>query len=109
MQTATLGAFPGVARLILDLFMIKFNPAIHGDRAARGEQAQSVMGHIIEALQSVESLDADRVLRRLAMLVQAMTRTNYYQVQADGQPKPYISFKIRSQELADLPAPRPLP
>src|SRR6202012_926282 len=62
---------------------------------------------VVEALQSVESLDEDRVLRRLALLVQATQRTNFYQSGADGAPKPYISFKVASGELADLPAPKP--
>jgi glutamate dehydrogenase len=106
-QTASLSAYPGVARLILDLFKIKFHPAVHGGVAARAEQADQVFAEITEALQSVESLDADRVLRRLALLVRAMTRTNYYQTGVDGRPKPYISFKIKSRELADLPAPKP--
>ena len=106
-QTASLSAYPGVARLILDLFRIKFDPAIHGDVAARSEQAERVFAEIMGALQAVESLDTDRVLRRLALLVQAMVRTNYYQAGPDGQPKPYISFKIKSRDLIDLPAPKP--
>jgi glutamate dehydrogenase len=106
-QTASLSAYPGVARLILDLFRIKFDPAIHGDVAARAEQAEAVFTEIMDALQTVESLDTDRVLRRLALLVQAMVRTNYYQTGPDGQPKPYIAFKIKSRDLIDLPAPKP--
>ena len=62
---------------------------------------------IDRALQDVASLDHDRALRRLALLVQAIKRTNYYQTGEDGEPKPYISFKIASRELADLPAPKP--
>ena len=106
-QTAALSAYPGVARLILDIFRIKFDPAIHGDMAARAEQSDEVFAEIMAALQAVESLDTDRVLRRLALLVQAMVRTNYYQTGADGRPKPYISFKIKSRDLVDLPAPKP--
>ncbi|HEY0437625.1 MAG TPA: NAD-glutamate dehydrogenase domain-containing protein, partial [Phenylobacterium sp.] len=57
--------------------------------------------------QQVESLDEDRVLRRLALLVDATQRTNFYQAGPGGGPKPYISFKVASPELADLPAPKP--
>jgi glutamate dehydrogenase len=74
------------------------------DRQAQGE---AVMREIEEALQAVESLDDDRVLRRLALLVAAIQRTNFYQAGEDGGPKPYISFKVASGELADLPAPKP--
>ncbi len=106
-QEAALSAHPGVTRLILDLFRIRFDPAIAADVAARREQAMEVMGEIEEALQDVESLDDDRVLRRLALLVGAIQRTNFYQIGEDGAPKPYISFKVASGELADLPAPKP--
>ena len=106
-QTAALGDFPGVARLILDLFRTKFDPAIDATLKARIEQAEEVFGKITEALQEVASLDADRVLRRLALLVRAMKRTNYYQLDASGAAKPYIAFKIASRELDDLPDPKP--
>lgn len=98
---------PGVARLILDLFRTRFDPAIRADLGARKEQSANVMGAILEALQHVDSLDEDRVLRRLAQLVQAIQRTNYYQQDEDGRQKPHIAFKVASGELADLPAPKP--
>ncbi len=106
-QEQALSDHPGVARLILDLFQTKFDPAVRADLNQRKEQAKAVEGKITEALQAVESLDADRVLRRLAALVGAIQRTNFYQPGADGGPKPYISFKIASRELEDLPAPKP--
>jgi glutamate dehydrogenase len=106
-QEQALADHPGVARLVLDLFQTKFDPAVKADLTARKEQAKAVEAKIGEALQAVESLDADRVLRRIAALVGAIQRTNFYQPAADGQPKPYISFKIASRELEDLPAPKP--
>ncbi|WP_068874603.1 MULTISPECIES: NAD-glutamate dehydrogenase [unclassified Phenylobacterium] len=106
-QEQALSNHPGVTRLILDLFRIKFDPAIAADLDARRAQAEAVMAEIVEALQLVESLDDDRVLRRLALLVGAIQRTNFYQRAADGGVKPYISFKVASGELADLPAPKP--
>ncbi|WP_304176129.1 NAD-glutamate dehydrogenase, partial [Phenylobacterium aquaticum] len=106
-QEAALANHPGVVRLILDLFRTKFHPAIRADLDERRKQAAAVMGEIVEALQLVDSLDEDRVLRRLALLVGAILRTNYYQPAADGTPRPYISFKVASGELADLPAPKP--
>ncbi len=106
-QEAALVAHPRIVSLILDLFRVKFDPALAVDVAARGEQAAEVFSRITEALQAVESLDEDRVLRRLARLVEALVRTNAYQLDAAGAPKPYISFKIASERLEDLPAPRP--
>ncbi|HWU13832.1 MAG TPA: NAD-glutamate dehydrogenase domain-containing protein, partial [Caulobacter sp.] len=106
-QEQALSDNPGVTRLILDLFRIKFDPAVRADLAARQEQAKAVEADINEALQAVASLDADRVLRRIAALIGAIQRTNFFQLGPDGEPKPYISYKIASRELEDLPAPKP--
>ncbi len=106
-QEEALREHPEIARLILDMFKIKFDPAVHADAGQREERAEPVFGEIVQALQGVPSLDADRVLRRLALLVRALKRTNFYQADEAGAPKPCISFKIASRELEDLPAPRP--
>jgi glutamate dehydrogenase len=106
-QEASLAANPEVARLILALFAARFDPSTGDDLAARAERAVALCGEIETALQSVASLDADRVLRRLAALVAALTRTNYYQRDPSGAAKGHISFKIASRDLADLPNPKP--
>jgi glutamate dehydrogenase len=106
-QQAALSDHPDVTRLILELFHARFDPASKASAGARQAASDDLCGRINEALQGVESLDDDRVLRRLSALVQAMTRTNYFQVDEAGEPKPYISFKIASRELDDLPEPKP--
>ncbi|HEX3701046.1 MAG TPA: NAD-glutamate dehydrogenase [Phenylobacterium sp.] len=106
-QEEALAANPQVTRLILALFAARFDPQAGGDLAKREARTEALMGEITEALQAVDSLDQDRVLRRIAALVAASQRTNFYQPGEDGRPKPYISFKIASDRLADLPAPRP--
>jgi glutamate dehydrogenase len=106
-QERALAAHPEVARLLLRLFAVRLDPASQAGRAERARAAVALGEQIEAALQAVESLDHDRVLRRLAALVQAITRTNFYQTDSDGADKPYISFKIASRELADLPAPKP--
>jgi len=68
----------------------------------RDREFDRINAAINEALDSVMSLDADRALRRIAALVGAIQRTNYYQAGADGQVKSYISFKIASGMLAAL-------
>ncbi|MGD2168527.1 MAG: NAD-glutamate dehydrogenase, partial [Gammaproteobacteria bacterium] len=62
----------------------------------------------IEALLTkVESLDEDRILRSFLAVILATLRTNYYQKQADGRPKNYVSIKLDPSAVPDLPAPRP--
>jgi glutamate dehydrogenase len=106
-QQAALSEHPDAANLLLTLFRARFDPDDVDGLAAREAKAGALAGAITDALQDVESLDADRVLRRLAALIQAVTRTNYYQTDEAGAPKPYISFKVASRELEDLPAPKP--
>ena len=106
-QEEALRDYPAVARAILELFETKFDPARGGDAAGREPAVAEVFARITDLLQGVKSLDHDKALRRLALLVQAIKRTNYYQATLDGAPKPHISIKIASRELADLPLPKP--
>ncbi|MEO7026691.1 MAG: NAD-glutamate dehydrogenase [Caulobacteraceae bacterium] len=106
-QEAALTGHAEVTRLILELFHVRLDPTRPGGEAARDAAAQAMQGAVEEALRGVASLDDDRVLRRMAALVAAITRTNFFQSGEDGQPKPYIAFKIASRELVDLPDPKP--
>jgi len=106
-QEEALRDYPAVARSLLKLFNTKFDPAAGGDAASREAAVKVVFDQIIDQLQAVKSLDHDRALRRLALLIQAIKRTNYFEVGEDGRPKPYISIKIASRELEDLPLPKP--
>src|SRR5690606_8771594 len=106
-QEEALRDYPAVARAILDLFRTRFDPGAGLDAAAREAAAADLDRRIVELLREVKSLDHDKALRRMALLVGAVKRTNYYQTAADGAPKPYISIKIASRELDDLPLPKP--
>jgi len=106
-QAQALADNPAVTRLILELFRAKFDLSVRGDLKTRKALAEQIQKEIVEALVAVQSLDADRVLRRIAALVGALTRTNYYQSGPGGAAKPYISFKLNPRELDDLPAPKP--
>ncbi len=107
LQQSALATYPAVARLILDLFYARFNPNTGVTMTGRREQSELIGAKIDGALRDVGGIDDDRALRRLAALVQAITRTNYFQFNAETEPKGYISFKIASRELIDLPSPKP--
>jgi len=107
LQEEALRDYPAVARGLLALFAAKFDPAAGGDAASREPEVARLVEQINGLLQEVKSLDHDRALRRMVLLVQAIKRTNYYQAGPDGTPKPHISIKIASRELADLPLPKP--
>lgn len=106
-QETALFNYPKIAELILALFRTRFDPSLPEAMETRASRAQRLEGMIDTALKSVVGLDEDRALRRIAQLVGAIRRTNYYQPGADGAPKPYISFKIDSAAVAELPAPKP--
>ena len=105
-QQAALRDNPAVVEALLALFNAKFTLG-GGDAKLRLTAVEAAVANIESLLQKVASLDHDRVLRRLAALIGAMRRTNYFQKNANGQDKAYISFKIASRELADLPEPKP--
>ncbi len=100
----TLVQNPTIARLLVDLFHTRFDPKQDKNRKKRAARIEREIGAELDA---VEALDEDRILRRFLNLVQAMLRTNYYQRDAAGGHKPYISFKFASAEVAELPLPRP--
>ena len=106
-QEEALRDYPEVARALLGLFAAKFDPATGGDVAGREADVLARGTAIVDSLQAVKSLDHDRVLRRLYLLIGAIKRTNFYQHGADGSVRPHISIKIASRELDDLPLPKP--
>jgi glutamate dehydrogenase len=105
-QEEALREYPDVARALLSLFKAKFAPE-GGSADDRAPAVAELDAKIVTLLQDVKSLDHDRALRRIAALIGAIKRTNYFQLDADGQPKPHISIKIASRELDDLPLPKP--
>ena len=93
------------ARLIADLFRLRFDPDFSGDRVSAESNVTSA---ILERIGAVSSLDDDRILRRFLNLVQACVRTNFFQTGTDGEPRPVIAFKFEAHRVENLPAPRPL-
>ena len=106
-QEQAVADHPEIARAILDLFAARFDPALAWTPEKRGAKVKTLQARIGDLLNAVASLDADRVLRRMAAMVGAITRTNYYQKDAQGRIKHWISVKIASREVADLPSPKP--
>ncbi|HEU5455244.1 MAG TPA: NAD-glutamate dehydrogenase domain-containing protein, partial [Nocardioides sp.] len=100
-----------ITRYLVDLFEARFDPGRNGDmpsdseaRVARCDELQARIG---KALDDVVSLDHDRILRSYLTVLEATLRTNYFQVDDDGRPKRYISFKIQPDRIPELPQPRP--
>src|SRR5437868_7238831 len=96
-------AHPDVARLLVELFRARFDP-----ENANATKAETLIGEIGAAIDAVDSLDQDRILRRFLDVIRAMLRTNWFQRDKEtGEPKERLSFKLEPTELDWLPAPRP--
>ncbi|MEM7766721.1 MAG: NAD-glutamate dehydrogenase [Pseudomonadota bacterium] len=102
-RMGAVNAHPELTRQILDLFAARFDPDLEQTLEVRAARCEALRGDIERGLDSVEALDDDRVIRRLADLVMAITRTNYYQTD-DGD---LIAVKIASREVEELPEPKP--
>jgi glutamate dehydrogenase len=73
----------------------------------RSTQVRAIQRAFERALESVASLDEDRILFAFYEVIGATLRTSYFQADEDGQPREYTSFKLDSQAISDLPLPRP--
>lgn len=101
----TLAAHPDIASDLVNLFLLKFDPK----QAEKSAKQIDILSHKIQiSLESVTSLDEDRILRHVWEIINVTLRTNYFQTTESGTPKSYFSFKLNSAKVPDLPLPRPL-
>ncbi|MEO6798674.1 MAG: NAD-glutamate dehydrogenase domain-containing protein [Rhodanobacter sp.] len=141
----TLGCYPAIAGLLVELFLARFDPhreawspdelkdagatlavemetliPAHVQAAQpalikdlgealsrpRAEQIGVVEGVISVLLENVASLDEDRILRSFVGLIRATLRTSFFQ-RWNGEYRSYISYKIDSHQVPELPKPVP--
>jgi glutamate dehydrogenase len=95
-----------ISRLLSDLFTARFDP--QAAAATRSKSLARLGRDILAALEDVTRSDEDRILRALWNALSATVRTNAYQPYSSGQLKEYLSFKLESQQLRELPLPKPL-
>ena len=94
-----------IARDLIELFKAMQDPS----KQSKGKNPEeSILQRILQSLESITSLDEDRIIRRLLDVIKATLRTNYFQTTADGQHKAYLSIKLNSHSIPDLPLPVPL-
>ena len=105
---ATLRKHAAIATDIVALFHARFDLRLEVTLEERGARETEIRARIEEALQKVDSLDEDRILRRFVNAVEAAIRTNFYQIDANGQPKRAIAIKFSSRSIDEMPVPRPL-
>ncbi|ACY99540.1 NAD-glutamate dehydrogenase [Thermomonospora curvata] len=87
-----------ITRLLVRLWESRLDPALIDGEA---ERSTAIAEEITGALEEVESLDEDRILRSYLALINATLRTNHF------QDKPYLSLKFDPRSIPNLPEPRP--
>lgn len=96
---------PSIAKDLVKLFITKFNPTLGVDVE---DEYVEIQNNIFQVLETVTSLDEDLIIRSLLAVINATLRTNYFQKTADGLSKSYLSFKIQSSHVPQMPLPMPL-
>jgi glutamate dehydrogenase len=90
---------PAATRALIGLFTASHDPAATG----REKLVDRFSNELDQALARVQSIDDDRILRRLRALVEAIVRTNAFAPAAAEA----LAFKINSSMVPGLPRPVP--
>ncbi len=94
----------GITAKLIALFEARFDP----DRDPGITPTERDIKTTIQAdLNAVTNPDEDRILRRFLNLIRATLRTNHFQRDEQGGPKPWLSLKLESGAIKALPLPRP--
>ncbi|TDF41809.1 NAD-glutamate dehydrogenase [Alteromonadaceae bacterium M269] len=99
----TLACYPTIAKMLIQLFELRFDPEVDRDSAAE----KTLLGDIHESLEHVSNLDDDRIIRRYLDMIMATLRTNFYQTDEQDNDKSYISFKVLPELIPEMPLPMP--
>jgi glutamate dehydrogenase len=104
----TLARHPGITRNVIQLFTNYFDPALGDSVMGRKGASLGIRSQIEDELEQVTNPDEDRILRLYMSLIEATLRTNYFQRDESGDRKLYLSFKLDSKAVPELPEPRPM-
>lgn len=94
---------PQASTLIAQLFAARFNP-----QTVNAAQEAACVAKLEEIINAVDSLKTESILRSYLELIRATLRTNFYQLNAVGQPKDALSFKINPSAISNMPQPHPM-
>jgi glutamate dehydrogenase len=122
----TLAKHPAITRNVIQLFKMYFDPSIGDVGLGRKGAGLGIRSQIEDALERVTNPDEDRILHLYVRLIEATLRTNYFQRvdvgaaalsgtataegsgRDNGDRKLYVSFKLDSSAVPELPSPRPM-
>ncbi|MCL5272613.1 MAG: NAD-glutamate dehydrogenase, partial [Gammaproteobacteria bacterium] len=102
---ATLVLHSEITSALIQLFHCKFSLKKEVDRPKKIAKIEKI---IEDHLLQISNFDEDYIIRQYLALIHATLRTNYFQMDRDGCFKPYISLKLSSAHIPDIPADKPL-
>ncbi|MFL0809534.1 MAG: NAD-glutamate dehydrogenase [Agarilytica sp.] len=97
-----------ITRNLVALFKATFDPRVNKNEDVEDGRIERLQSKIEEALDAVQNLNEDRVLRRYLDLITGTLRTNFFQKCSSGEDKSYISIKFSPRDIPDIPEPRPM-
>ena len=101
---ATLSQHNPITKMLIRYFHCLFDPAL---KQSERRKAKQLGRKILTAIDRVENLSEDGVLRAFVSLFEATLRTNYFQAAESGEHKHYFSFKINPEQLDGMLLPKP--
>lgn len=104
----TLVDHTAITRDLAAFFAYRFDPSSKHDPA----KAEALAAVIEAALEQVDNINEDRIIRRYLEMMNATVRTNFYQREqllesCMGEAKDYISLKFDPSKISDIPLPKP--
>ena len=112
----TLLNHPDIVKLFYTYFETKFSmdPVFGTAKERKEKRLPNLKSLIIEALSEVKDISEDTIIRRLFNIIECTLRTNFFYqdknrpASLEGQYDPHaISIKIDSQNIDEMPNPRP--
>lgn len=105
--TDVMAKYSDLTKLLVELFETKFDPFLKIAQAERNKKIEKISNQIKEGLNQVKDITDDAVIRKFFGVINATLRTNYYQTNAEGGFKGYVSFKFDCKKVPELPLPLP--
>lgn len=97
----TLLANPGITKHLVEFFNVSFDPNNGLNDEQRNARREDLEVALVEELNKIPTLDADRYLRSLSKVIRAILRTNAY------LGREAFAIKVAPQQIDFAPLPRP--
>lgn len=101
--TKVLCKHPEITKNLVKYFNARFDPS--SSNKNREKESGDILGKIKSSLNSVQSVAEDRVINQILETFNATLRTNFFQKNSEEEYKNYISFKLRSGDVPNMPKP----